>query len=222
MLNTKDDYFTVSRQQGLPTRCPLLDRCERRAHTVAIANDWDFDEAPKHLDMKAPLVESVGEPAYLLGGSNNFTIGGQCPEVGLFESTMAIIGLSGRPLTKGRYDKYMDPQYKVLETGHFSECAEYVRSCHEDSAPTATKPTGAPLEFAPAEKVTLRWLFNHVPLFYWGAAATLLGTIFYAGLQASQIEIVRELFHIQPTRQAGATPAAKLPAVAVPRTDAVQ
>lgn len=200
MLKTKDDYFALSRQQALPNRCPLIDRCERRAHTLAIANNWDFSEAPERLEMRAPLVRSLGEIAYQSGVGNNFIIGGQCPEVGLFESTMAIIGLSGVPLTKGRYDKYMDPQYEVLETGHFSECAEYVYSCLESSA-APTESTSVPQSIALPEKVTLKWLFNHVPVVHWIGAATILGATFYAGLQASQLEVVRDIFHLQPTKE---------------------
>jgi hypothetical protein len=208
MLKTKDDYFALSRQQALPNRCPLLDRCERRADTVAIANNWNSGEAPGRLAMKAPLVESVGDPAYLIGGVNNFIIGGQCPEVGLFESTMAIAGLSGSPLTSGRYDKSLSPQYEVLETGHFSECAEYVSANHNSSSPPAPTMAIPPVLAAP-DKITLKWLFAHVPVSYWICAATALGTMFYAGLQASETSIVREFFHVEATREHGAGPSAK-------------
>lgn len=125
MLHNKEEYFELSRRHGLPTRCPLLQRCERRAHTLALANNWPLDKAASFAELDLPIVGSVGEPAYLIGGKNNFIVGGQCPEVGLFETTMAIIGLNGMPVTMGQYDKYTDPQYEVLETGHFSECAEY-------------------------------------------------------------------------------------------------
>lgn len=200
MLNTKADYFALSRQQGLPSRCPLLGRCERRAHTIALANDWQLGDAAARLEMKEPLVLSVGEPAYLAGGENNFILSGQCPEVGLFDSSMAIIGLSGAPVTKGRYDKYMDPQHKILETGHFSECAEYVHSRHETSLPV-TEATSLLKNLAPPEKITLKWLFDHVPISLWFGAGTLLFATFLLGLQASQAQLVRDILLIQPASE---------------------
>jgi hypothetical protein len=122
---TKSDYFAVSESLDLPMRCPLLRHCERRAHTIALANRWPLEEAAKRVDLRAPIVKSIGEGSYQIGGENNFVSGGQCPEVNLFETTVALPGFAGQATTKGAYDKYIDPQFKILETGHFSGCAEY-------------------------------------------------------------------------------------------------
>ena len=118
-------YFARSAAQNLPNRCPILDRCERRFRTLEVASNRngelaDFD------GQRSPIVKSIGEHGYLVGGENNFIVGGMCPEVALFEPSHFFGGLSGVATRRGQYDKFMQPQYQILETGHFSECAEYV------------------------------------------------------------------------------------------------
>jgi len=49
-------------------------------------------------------------------------------------------------------------------------------------------------ELSPPEKVTLPWLFRHVPVNLWLAALSLLAAAFAAGVHASRFPIVRELF----------------------------
>ncbi len=125
MPQTKMDYFAISTLLSLPARCPLLDRCERRAHTIASANNWPLEQAAQLIGLKEPIVESIGEGAGQIGGPNNFIASGLCPEVNLFETAFAHPGCANKPITKGEYDKYLDPQFRILETGHYSHCAEY-------------------------------------------------------------------------------------------------
>lgn len=123
---TKADYFDISKSLSLPARCPLLASCERRAHTIALANEWPLDIASKRLGMKVPLIKSIGESAYRIGGNNNFVMGGLCPEVSLFDGAAAFIGFSESPTTKVDYDAHFpDEKFRILETGHYSQCAEY-------------------------------------------------------------------------------------------------
>lgn len=129
---TKSDYVAFSRAQGLPARCPILDRCERRSHTLAIANNWSFEDSIANANLRQPVVHVVGEGPYRIGGTNNFIAGGLCPEVQLFEVS-AVAGLKGSPTTKGEYDKYWEEQYRILDTGHFSECSEYVMAESDDA-----------------------------------------------------------------------------------------
>ncbi|WP_233831752.1 hypothetical protein [Paraburkholderia sp. ZP32-5] len=129
----KSDYFEFSRTQGLPARCPIFDRCERRAHTLAIANNWPFGDSISLADLRQPVVHVVGEGPSSAGGRNNFFAQGLCPEVQLFEPSRAIPGLSNTPAIAGEYDKYWEQPYKVLETGHFSQCLEYVMHTSGDA-----------------------------------------------------------------------------------------
>ncbi|MEW9580665.1 hypothetical protein [Paraburkholderia sp. DGU8] len=132
-LNNKSEYFEFSRTQKLPARCPILNRCERRAHTLAIANDWPFEDSINLAELRAPIIRVVGEGPFSAGGRDNFIARGLCPEVQLFESSRAIPGLTGAPTTEGEYDKYWEVQYRVLDTGHFSECSEYVMAESDDA-----------------------------------------------------------------------------------------
>ena len=75
-LTTKSDYFAISRSQGLPARCPILDRCERRSNTLAIANGWSFEDSIALAKLRQPVVHVVGESPYSIGGTNNFIAGG--------------------------------------------------------------------------------------------------------------------------------------------------
>lgn len=125
--NTKD-YFEVSERRGLPLRCPILQRCQRRAHTIADANGWPFTDAERLAGLQPPVLDSIGESAGRLGGENNFISSRQCPEVILFETSVALPGFSGKPTVSGEYDKYLSPQFKIIETGHFSQCAEFAAS----------------------------------------------------------------------------------------------
>jgi hypothetical protein len=128
MQTEKEKYFALSRSYGLPTRCPLLNRCERRGQTLAIATDSPFEDAAELASLSLPVAHCIGQGPSKAGGSNNFYAAGLCPEVQLFEPEMAIGGLAGRPTTAGEYDTLWPAKFRVLETGHFSECAEYAFS----------------------------------------------------------------------------------------------
>lgn len=128
MPETKEQYFALSRELSLPQRCPLLARCTRRAETLALANGWPLDEAAGRVALKKPVVSVVGAGPSSVGGTTNFNMSGMCPEVNLFETGYAMIGFSGKPTTRGEFDKYRDPQYTIEETGHYSQCAEYAAS----------------------------------------------------------------------------------------------
>jgi hypothetical protein len=126
MLSTKEDYFARSREQHLPNRCPILNRCARRFATIELVNEG-VDVERSVGNPQKPEVPISGTGPLLVGrlDDTHFVIDGVCPEVALFETAYFLMGLSGKPLIKARYDKYANPQDEVLETGHFSECAEY-------------------------------------------------------------------------------------------------
>jgi hypothetical protein len=124
-IESKEDYFRISAVAGLPKRCPILERCERRAHTIALFNEMDPNNAAKSVGLRSPIIESVGEPAKKVGGTNNAGWSGLCPEVSLFESGYALTIFAGKPVTSGEWDTYMNPTSRILETGHYTECAEY-------------------------------------------------------------------------------------------------
>lgn len=50
------------------------------------------------------------------------------------------------------------------------------------------------VDLAVPERVTLRWLFQHVPVGLWLSGVFLLCTVFVAGVQSSRLSFVREVF----------------------------
>lgn len=85
-LRTKQDYFDVAERLGLPKRCPVFEWCERRADTVAVFNELDFEVAKKSVNLKEPIVKRIGESAGRIGGPNYYSCSGLCPEVFSFLS----------------------------------------------------------------------------------------------------------------------------------------
>lgn len=124
-IRSKQEYFAASTQQGLPKRCPILQRCARRTFTIKVNryNDGEHYVTPKQ--PLEPVVEMI-EEACLAGGRNNFFVNHMCPEVALFDPSNSFPHLSGYPMTSAEYDKYWDVPYKLLDTGHFSECLEFL------------------------------------------------------------------------------------------------
>lgn len=55
------------------------------------------------------------------------------------------------------------------------------------------------------ERVTLRWLFQHVPVGLWFSAAALLCTVFVLGVQSSRLSFVREVFGLTEASLIAAT-----------------
>ncbi|MBS1191388.1 MAG: hypothetical protein H6R10_3180, partial [Rhodocyclaceae bacterium] len=55
-------------------------------------------------------------------------------------------------------------------------------------------PVSAKADLPVPERVTLRWLFQHVHVSLWVSAAGLLCAVFVAGVQSSRLSIVREVF----------------------------
>lgn len=124
MLLTKAEYFARSKAKTLPNRCPILLRCERRKYTIEIMNKG-AELKPDFVALKQPVVPIVGEGPYITSGNHNYIFGGMCPEVAMLEPNLFACGFTGSATTKAQHDKYTDPQDQLLETGHFSECAEY-------------------------------------------------------------------------------------------------
>jgi len=130
--NEKDKYFKISRDLSLPMRCPLLNRCGRRAETLCVIHHKSKDEVLVEFGFLPPLCNVIGEDVHQVGGVKNYYYSGFCPEVSLFEPEKTLNGFSGMPSIKGEYDYFFnDPKYHVLETGHFSQCAEFVMNANK-------------------------------------------------------------------------------------------
>ena len=72
----------------------------------------------------------------------------------------------------------------------------------QSSLPTSVS---AKTDLPVPERVTLRWLFQHVPVGLWVSATALLFAVFVAGVQSSRLSIAREVFGL-PNEPSISTP----------------
>lgn len=66
----------------------------------------------------------------------------------------------------------------------------------EESRPLDIEPQVKKEPLVYPEKVTINWLLTHVDWKFWVACATIIGTTFCLGVQASRISIVKEIFNL--------------------------
>jgi hypothetical protein len=142
-LLTKYDYFERSMAQGLPNRCPLLTRCARRAFTQTLTPEGQEAEKQGWLKAAEPVVPMIEDTTFV-GGSGNFYVKHLCPEVALFEQGFTFPGLRGMPVTEAEFDKYWPVPYSIRDTGHFSECAEYIAALPTAATAPSTLTTLSP------------------------------------------------------------------------------
>jgi|GEM_PF-6766557 len=118
----KSEYVSKSIGMNLPPRCPLLKNCRRRAQTMCLLNNWPLEKADFYGELQEPKIDPIGDPPYKSGSNEICIHGNLCPEVSLFEPKISLA--PGWPATKISYDKYSNPTDRI-ETGHYSQCAEY-------------------------------------------------------------------------------------------------
>lgn len=144
----KDEYFKKSDDLGLPRKCPILDKCSRRAWSIFMLGYYDVEKSssinpfeflineghlrPDFMDVKIGI--QGGGPEMVSGG-NNYYFEGMCPEVNLFDKSFGIFFARGLACVSGDWDNYRDePKERVLECGHYSECSEFCKYQFDDKA----------------------------------------------------------------------------------------
>ena len=118
-LRTKGDDFALSRQQGLPDRCPLLEHCERRSsHDFKLGRNYSDPGGLPAAPPKDPVVPMI-EGATRVGETNSFFVQHLCPEVALFEPDEAFPGLSGYPTTSRPVRSVRHPEVRTARRRPF-------------------------------------------------------------------------------------------------------
>ncbi len=117
--------------------------------------------------------------------------------------SMMIVNL----FNEGMSNFYESPSYKSVEgiRGVVSSVITRIERNPQILSPSPdvqdkvprVGPTGP--EFP--EKVTLSWLVRHVPVSFWITSAGLLVAAFVAGVQASRISLVKEIFRLETQQQ---------------------
>lgn len=139
----KVEYFQISKDKNLPNRCPILNICERRAHSIYLLSYSETKESGKswnqHLiddgvlskDFNQIKIPFQGESPGMIGRTNSdyFSVYDLCPEVNLFDSMHNFMGSNKTAWITGSYDKDYKSAEKFIpsEFRHFSECPEFCK-----------------------------------------------------------------------------------------------
>jgi hypothetical protein len=133
----KEKYFAKSLKQKLPNRCPILSYCSRRAQTIYLFNKYSkifpekeiiealLSEGQISTDYSENEIKMIGELPEILDGKSYGHFLNACPEINLFDPQNALNLFKGTASTEGTWDTELSPKFKVIETKHYSECAEF-------------------------------------------------------------------------------------------------
>lgn len=142
----KEEYFNKSNQLNLPNRCPILDRCSRRASTIFLLGYYDVDtskvsdvhkflvdEGQLNHDFTNRKIPVQGENPSMIKGRNNIYFHDVCPEVNLFDKINGIFFAKGVACISADWDNFRDkPKERIDECRHFSECPEFSKYKYEN------------------------------------------------------------------------------------------
>lgn len=133
----KIEYFKISQEKGLSSRCPLLDFCQRRAQTVYFFNEY-YKIHPTKSILEALLFEGdvgsdyidneikmSGELPMISNGKTNGHFLNVCPEVNLFDPINSLNLFKGTASTEGTWDTEENPKFRIFDEKHYSECLEF-------------------------------------------------------------------------------------------------
>lgn len=140
----KTKYFKISQEKGLPSRCPILDYCRRRAQTIYFFSEYkeenhtnDFVQTLINAgELKNDYIEKEininGDVPTIMKGPGYGHFSNMCPEVSLFDSSNSIRYFANTACTDGTWGKEEKLQFKILEEKHYSECLEFSKYFFEN------------------------------------------------------------------------------------------
>lgn len=136
-MNEKE-YFEKSREKNLPSRCPILDYCTRRAYSIYFFGGFNGGQNQSVVkilqdhyllkeDFDKNAVELSGEAPEVLFLDDYKTYENHYPEVNLFDTTYGFKYALGTASVSGVWDidRMNNNKFKNLKNRHYSECAEF-------------------------------------------------------------------------------------------------
>jgi 5-methylcytosine-specific restriction endonuclease McrA len=132
------EYFKKSKDLGLPSRCPILNYCQRRVTTIYCYADYSKlypsysvtaalqteGHLPKDFDEKS--IQIQGELPLWKKSDIHISYHNMCPEVNLFDYENSLSFAMGTASSGGEWDDYRDKDKFVNEESkHYSECPEF-------------------------------------------------------------------------------------------------
>lgn len=144
----QEEYYKQSEDKGLPSRCPILNRCERRAWTMYFNSYLESDPNVnvhdfliKNGDLPAVFkhnhIQLQGEGPMMNRGESHYFYNHFCPEVNLFDDSHRLLGQRELASSKGEWDSYYEKdKHRALEFKHYSNCAEFSFHTYNESNKT--------------------------------------------------------------------------------------
>ena len=135
----KEKYLKKGQDLGFPSRCPILEYCERHARTIYFFSDYsniDYNnnyiqalnrEGAIPSDFEEKVIKLKSEPPIWSKGKTNGMFSNMCPEVSLFDTENSLGFAKGISCTDGVWDSELklSDRFTSLETKHYSECLEF-------------------------------------------------------------------------------------------------
>lgn len=133
----QEEYYKQSESKGLPSRCPILNLCQRRAWTMYLNSylktdphvdifDFLISIGDLPADFKLNNIQLQGEAPSMIQGNNNYFFNHCCPEVNLFDDSHKIMGQDKLAISMGEWDSYYEKdKHRALEFKHYSNCSEF-------------------------------------------------------------------------------------------------
>ena len=159
----------------------ILERFEHTSHGIHIHREDDPRFRQLVIELRDFLDDVLGKNSYSTMIVNHFNDGiANFMESPSYRSVESIRGVASSLITR------IERNPEILSAG---------QRVREESLPIQPEPELP-------EKVTLIWLVRHVPVSFWITAAGLLVAAFVAGIQASRISLVKEIFGLETQQQA--------------------
>ncbi len=136
-IMNQEEYYKVGETKGLPSRCPILNLCERRAWTIYLNSylktdphvdiyDFLINTGDLPSDFKQNKIQLQGEAPSMIHSDSHYFFNHCCPEVNLFDDSHKIMGQRKLATCEGEWDSYYEKdKHRALEFKHYSNCAEF-------------------------------------------------------------------------------------------------
>ncbi|MFV0378581.1 MAG: HNH endonuclease [Mangrovibacterium sp.] len=136
----KKQYSSISKKLKLPSRCPLVGKCERWAWTVMFMGEFDKRSTSKNLieilqergivngDFEKEMVEVFDELPEFHRSDVYIYYHNMCPEIPLFNNELRLWFMPELATTDGEWDDLKNElKFTSNKFKHYSECLEFSR-----------------------------------------------------------------------------------------------
>lgn len=133
----KTEYYSISKKERLPKRCPIYRKCMRKAYSIYFFSHYKrtngniieylIQEGDLPEEFRVENVPLQSEFPSFMKWSSGFSYQGMCPEVNLFEHNHQMGPLYEKACSSlsVEFENQKQEQIQMVEYRHFSECSEF-------------------------------------------------------------------------------------------------